>query len=281
MIMPVVNSRPCFLTPKPPKPDYPLFIFLPGMDGTGQLLRSQIGFLEAAFDIRSLAISPADLTGWDELAQQVGQLIAAEVNKGHKRMVYLCGESFGGCLAMKVMQQIPQLIDRLILINPASSFRRQPLLTLGSCLVHWIPEGIYSTSTGILIPFLAATERLSHDVLQQLQETLQIVPQTTTNWRLCLLREFHITEAQLKAIVQPTLVIAGAADRLLPSVSEARHLVSILPNAQMAVLPDSGHACLLERDVDLFKLLRSQKFIEMPGVQLARESAMIIDPVGH
>ncbi|MHC5833281.1 MAG: alpha/beta fold hydrolase, partial [Nostoc sp.] len=36
-----VELNPCFLTPERVQPEYPLLVYLPGMDGTGQLLRSQ------------------------------------------------------------------------------------------------------------------------------------------------------------------------------------------------------------------------------------------------
>lgn len=47
--MPQIKNRPCFLTPTENKPDFPLFIFLPGMDGSGQLLRCQTASLEKNF----------------------------------------------------------------------------------------------------------------------------------------------------------------------------------------------------------------------------------------
>ncbi len=265
--MQIASSRPCFLTPKPLRPDYPLFVFLPGMDGTGQLLRSQLSYLEAAFDIRSLAISPNDLTSWDELAEQVAQLIRVEVRQGKRRTVYLCGESFGGCLALKVVLRAPELIDRLILINPASSFNRQHLLACGSHLVEWLPSWFYPLSALTLVPFLIASHRVIERDLQELITTLQMVPQKTTVWRLSLLKDFHVSEEKLRTIAQPVLAIAGTADRLLPSVAEVERLANILPNAKKVILPESGHACLLETEVDLYKILTSQNFIEKPLVK--------------
>ena len=66
-----LKSQVCFLTPSPLCPEKPLFVFLPGMDGTGQLLRTQIPDLETVFDIRCLAIPPDDLSTWDELSAKV------------------------------------------------------------------------------------------------------------------------------------------------------------------------------------------------------------------
>ena len=92
MNRPKTVIKPCFLTPKTIKSDYPLFIYLPGMDGSGQLLRTQADGLEACFDLRCLAIPPDDLTSWDELTNRVLKLIYAELKNAPQRPVYLCGE---------------------------------------------------------------------------------------------------------------------------------------------------------------------------------------------
>jgi len=75
------NLKNClrFLTPCQPRPEYPLFVFLPGMDGTGRLLHRQTPSLQKTFDIRCLAIPPDDLTDWDAMAKQVIALIEAEL----------------------------------------------------------------------------------------------------------------------------------------------------------------------------------------------------------
>ena len=120
-MMPELKNHPYFLTPRSPNPDYPLFIYLPGMDGTGQLLRSQIPSLAAAFDVRCLVIPPHYLSDWQDLANQVTRLIATELSQRNSKRVYLCGESFGGCLALKVALTAPHLLNRIILCNPATS----------------------------------------------------------------------------------------------------------------------------------------------------------------
>jgi len=65
----------------------------------------------------------------------------------------------------------------------------------------------------------------------------------------------------LRAIEQPTLVIASGADRLLPSIAEAKLLVKVIPNAEMLMLANSGHACLLETDVDLHGMMQGRNFL--------------------
>jgi pimeloyl-ACP methyl ester carboxylesterase len=78
---------------------------------------------------------------------------------------------------------------------------------------------------------------------------------------LSLLRQFDVKDEQLRRLTQQVLLLAGGSDRLLPSVTEVMRIVNILPNAKTVILPDSGHACLLEKDVNLYEILKAQDFL--------------------
>lgn len=260
--MPQIELKPCFLTPKRVQLEYPLFVYLPGMDGTGQLLRSQTAGLEAGFDVRCFAIPRKDLTSWEILVESVLDLIHAELEKSSTRPVYLCGESFGGCLAMKVAVKAAHLFERIILINPASAFHLRPALNWASQLTYFVPECFYDFGALGLLPFLASLERITRSDRHELLKTMRSVPSETVNWRLSLLREFEVDENKLRNLKQPALLIAGAGDRLLPSVTEVRRLANILANAKTLILPNSGHACLLEKDINLYEIIKSQNFLE-------------------
>ncbi len=271
--MPEIQSHPCFLTPEKLQPAYPLFVFLPGMDGTGRLLKAQTTGLETAFDVRCLAIPPDDLTSWEELAARVIDLIQAELTGRPRRSVYLCGESFGGCLAMKVILQRPDLFERLILINPASSFQRRPWIAWGSQITRWLPESLYQVSSVGLLPLLAQFDRINATDRRAFLEAVQSVPQATSIWRMELLSHFHVPEAELARVSQPTLLLASANDRLLPSLPEAQRLQQIFPHSQVVVLPASGHVCLLEAAVNLLEIMKAHGFLEVQAVvadQLSR-----------
>lgn len=257
-----IKSRPCFLTPGRLNPNYPLFVFLPGMDGTGKLLRAQTKGLETGFDVRCLAIPADDLTNWEDLADKVVSLIEEELEKRPLRSVYLCGESFGGCLALKVALRSPHLFDRIILINPATSFNQRPLLRWGAQFGHWLPEAFYGISSLALLPFLSNLERIVASERQALLEAMQSVPPKTVIWRISMVTEFQVDKTQLRRLTQPMLLIAGGADRLLPSAEEVERLATWLPNPKVVVLPQSGHTCLLETDINLFDIMKNHNFLE-------------------
>jgi pimeloyl-ACP methyl ester carboxylesterase len=256
-----IHSHPIFLTPQRINPDYPLFIFLPGMDGTGQLLRTQTVDLKTALDVRCLAIPADDLTKWEVLTDRVVGLIREEIAKVPDRPVYLCGESFGGCLAMQVALHSPHLFDRIILINPASSFISRPWLAWGGHLARWVPSSLFHLSSVTLMPLLGHMDRIALGDRQAFYDAVQSVPQSTILWRMSLLAELNIPDSSLRQLNQSVLLIASAADRLLPSVDEVSRLSKLLPNSQVVVLPKSGHACLLEADVNLFQIMASYDFL--------------------
>ncbi len=250
-------SKPYLIYPQGLQPERPLFIYLPGMDGTGELLRSQIQKLSSSFDIRCLSIPINDKSNWDNLTHQALKLIHSELGQKSPRPVYLCGESFGGCLAQKMVIQAPHLFDKIILINPASSFKLNPWLNWTSQLMNWVPDSLFNVGAIGLLPFLAAIDRVNYSDRQQLLQAMRSIPPETILWRISLIRQFHLEARKLNRITQPVLVIAGAEDKLLPSVQEAQRLVNVFPHGKISILPNSGHACLLEKDINLEQIIQN------------------------
>jgi pimeloyl-ACP methyl ester carboxylesterase len=230
------------------------------MDGTGALLQPQLDALKTAFDVRCLSIPSDDLTGWDGLLEQLALLIGRERQRSGSSPIVLCGESFGGCLALQFAASFPRLCDRLILVNPASSAIRLPWMSWGASITQWLPHSLYRLSTLGLLPLLIAPQRVSMPNRQALLRAMQSVSPQSAAWRISLLSRFVLEKLPLERILQPVLVLASGADRLLPSVAEARRLVRSLPNSQSVLLPESGHACLLETEVRLASILQSRQF---------------------
>jgi|SRR6478672_8729303 len=259
--MATMHRHPYFFTPFPSDLDHPLFVFLPGMDETGkELMKLQTAKLKGAFDVRCFVIPADTLDSWDALSEQLISLVIAEI-KQTPRQIYLCAESFGGCVVLNVLTQAPELFERIILINSASSFHRVPLLNFGSFLLPWTPQFLYDFSAILALPFLAQITRLSPQARHTLMKAAQEAPKQTAEQRLKLLRNFHVDQTKLEKIIQPVLLIGSQNDHLLPSVEETERLAKVFPNAQIVTLPDSGHACLVESDVNLMTILQNTNFL--------------------
>lgn len=239
----------------------PLLIYFPGMDGTGRLFYKQAKTLSQYFQIRCLSLSSYDKSNWSTLVTKTVNLIQTELGVSSASSVYLCGESFGGCLVLKVACRVPDLIEKVILVNPASSFKKRPFLALGVELNQWLPSLAYQGSTVILLRFLASLDRMKKRDCKALLTAMQSLPQEMVSWRLSLLRDFAIHPSTLKRLKLPVFIIASQQDHLLPSVEEGQQLLDYFPNAKLTILPESGHACLLEEDVNILEILKQHDFV--------------------
>lgn len=235
----------------------PLFVFLPGMDGTGLSLQAQRDGLDQYFNACYLSMSPSDRSGWGELTEQTATLIKIAQERNPDQVTIICGESFGGCLALSLISRFPDLCDQLILVNPASSARHQLWIHSCSAVTKWLPVPLYNLSALGLCDLLIASHRVRKSMKRRLLSAMQFVGPQNAAWRLSLLRQFDVDDFAVHRSPPSTLILVSGGDRLLPSRSEASRLTRFLPGARTLVLPQSGHACLLESQVNLLALLKS------------------------
>ena len=256
------DYRPYFFNIRQTYLDKPLLIYLPGLDETGKgLIDLQTASFESDFNVCSLVIPANNLEDWEALATTALALTRAEIKKlPRPQPVYLCAESFGGCLALEMLAEAPSLFDQAVLVNSASSFHRVPWLVLGARLLPWVPDLFFKLSTYFSLPFLAQVHRLTSAARKALLRSTQSAPKPTLQWRLTLMRTFSIREAQLRQVVRPVLLIGSAQDRILPSVNEALRLAKIFPQSQVVTLPHSGHACLVENGINLDEIMKAHPF---------------------
>jgi pimeloyl-ACP methyl ester carboxylesterase len=237
----------------------PNLLYLPGLDGTGKLFYRQHPDLVHHFNLLALRLSSNPLPPtWKAIAKVLHQLIK---KNNVATPLYLCGESFGGCLALVYSCQYPQDIAKLILINPATAFHRRPWLQWGIPFHHWLPSQFQNLTTLTGLPFLAAVDRLELGDRQQLLNAMRSIPPAIVAERLTLLQNFGKEQINPRQILAPTLILASQRDLLLPSVEEAQSLQGQMINAKIRLLPNSGHACLLEKELSLGKILKSAQWL--------------------
>ena len=246
-------------------PDLPLFLFFPGLDGSSLSIQNQLDGLKSKFEVRYLSIPAENRTPWNGLVKTVISLLQQDLNDfdplaKNSRKIYLCGESFGACLALASVVYSPDFFDYLVLINPATSFKKQVWSPLSAIVVNKIPGIIYQFLTVGILPFLTERSRVSRQNQQALLTAMQAFTPEGVAWRLSLLQQFQISPASLRCIRFPVLLIAALGDKLLPSVSEVKKISQWIPDAQVVLLDHGGHACLLERDFELFKIIENSNF---------------------
>ncbi|MEM6446068.1 MAG: alpha/beta fold hydrolase [Cyanobacteria bacterium P01_D01_bin.123] len=231
-------------------------LYFPGMDGTGKLFYRQRPALSSHFDVRCLSLpTTGALLSWDEMLDLAIAHLPSEP-------AVLCGESFGGCWAMAVAARCPQHLAGLALINPASSLARQSWLHGVSQWMSLLPEWVYHSSLPQSLRWLLAASQVTDRDRERFLEIIRVVDKQTSLHRFQLLQRFRADELSLETVSVPALVIASARDRVLPSVAEARRIAARLPRAAVEILPDSGHACLVERNINLFEIFKSRGLLD-------------------
>jgi pimeloyl-ACP methyl ester carboxylesterase len=235
------------------------------MDGTGQLFYRQQAALSDHFNLLALVLPSTTLPlTWTAIATQLHHCLD---NQTLHHPLYICGESFGGCLALAYASQFPDQIGKLILINPATGFDRRPWLQLGIPLNRWLPDGLQGLITLTGLPFLAAIERIQPEDRRQLLRAMRALSPAMVAERLALLQQFSVSALDWQRLQLPCLILASQGDRLLPSVAEAYRLMARLAQAQVHILPHSGHACLLETALSLKLILAEQNWLPLSPLE--------------
>jgi pimeloyl-ACP methyl ester carboxylesterase len=257
------DATPDARTGDPPAPRIvgsgPTLVLVPGIDGTGRLFHRQIPLLARAFRVVSYALRDSAVR-MDTLVDDLTALID-RVSPGGEPVV-VCGESFGGALALSLAIRRPERVRALVVINSFARFLPQHRLDAAIVALRLMPWGAMP-----LVRRLTAFRlhsRFTHrtEIRRFLAETRQTTRAGYLN-RLRILTEYD-ARPHLGRIARPTLFVASDRDHLVPAVAQARYMVARVPGARLHVLEGHGHICLIAPGVDLARIIADWGGI--PGV---------------
>lgn len=231
----------------------PVMLYLPGEDGTGLTASRQFPSLAQSFDFEALTIPATDRTDFDGLVDLVKDYIVNSLHpRADGRPVYLMGESFGSLLALVVAKECKDYVDRVVLVNPATSYKDSILPTIAPLLPQ-LPNEAYSLLPFAIAPLVgnpiqlvlrnldltaapAVLVRQLSEVAGQMFGTLDFLgdlfDRDLLQWRLTLMQQgVERFDKAILDVQQRCLVVAGENDLLFPSAKEAERLEKSLPRA--------------------------------------------------
>ena len=158
----------------------------------------------------------------------------------------LAGLSMGGYVAMEVMRQAPQRVERLALLDtqargetPEARDRRVALMKLGE------EEGVGEVSNRLMPLFLHAS-RLDDTRLTGLcRDMAQAVGKAAYLMQQKAIMERADSLESLREVRCPTLVLCGDHDLLTP-VDRHEEIAEAIPGAKMVIVPRCGHMTTVE-----------------------------------
>jgi aminoacrylate hydrolase len=169
----------------------------------------------------------------------------AELNGGE---AYVCGESFGGTIALTMAHQYPQQVKGLVLLSafgwyPSMLARRaQAALAVWSFLGGRVPTPMYRTGRLAAVPTQLGLRWPRSLFAQYIDRPRAHVAAYRAKAELALTFD---ARPWLHEISCPTLVLTGSWDPVVPA-SAGRELATSIPNARLNQLT-GGHLVHLVR----------------------------------
>ena len=210
------------------------------------------GWQTIAFDAPGVGGSPAPLypPTMRCLARVVAGLIA---ELGHDSVDVL-GLSWGGALAQELAYRHPERVRALILVATMHGWTSTPgrpaaLSILASPARYYSPAYLQAVA-----PTLYGSEIRDHPELLARHAHLRASRPPSPigyTWQLLALRRWT-SLPWLSQLTQPTLILAGDDDPIIPS-SNAQTMARHIPNAELQLIDGGGHLFLFLRAADQAK----------------------------
>ncbi|MHB8598473.1 MAG: alpha/beta fold hydrolase [Ktedonobacteraceae bacterium] len=149
--------------------------------------------------------------------------------------VGLVGHSMGGAIAAHLATHAPELIEQLVLVNAACLPFAEALPVIVTRSAHsMMQRGAGRYPLAMLFDILRPRLHLLWQAAQEIQSS-----------------DFR---AELASLTQPTLIIWGERDVLLP-LAVGKEVGEMLPHAQFVTMPESGHRPPLSQPVEFSRLV--------------------------
>lgn len=221
-------------------------VLIPGLACTARLFEPQIAALS-----KERSVVAADHTQDDSISEIAKRLLREAPDR-----FALAGLSMGGYVAMEVMRQAPERVERLALLDtsarpdtPEASQDRKRLIALAEA-------GRFEEIHSALWPRLVHPDHLADRALQDIM--LGMMRETGTEAYIRQQRAIMArpdSRSSLSGIEIPTLVLVGEGDAITPP-EIAREMAEMIEWASLVVIPEAGHMSTLEQPERVMQALQ-------------------------
>ncbi|MCS6886428.1 MAG: alpha/beta hydrolase [Acidobacteriota bacterium] len=220
-------------------------------------LIAEAGYRVIAPDLKGFGYSEKPVDNRYRVEDQA-DLIAGLLDALEVREATLIGNSYGGAVAMVTALRHPQRVRRLVLVNAA--YDKTGLPPLPRTYLYYLLRGI--------VPILMS-RRLVKSVMSRLYYNRDVItdehvdsyfrPLVSASCQAAALATFRqwdlsLLEREMSQIRQPTLIIWGEEDHLLP-VRNGAHIHLTIEGSEFIVIPECGHVPQEERPQDFVSLV--------------------------
>jgi 4,5:9,10-diseco-3-hydroxy-5,9,17-trioxoandrosta-1(10),2-diene-4-oate hydrolase len=173
------------------------------------------------------------------------------LNAMHLKRVTLAGNSWSGGWALAYEQTHPRRVARLILLAPSGLAEPDPvsweilkLPIIGRALTNLEAGSRAQVAAGVRALFVHK-QRVTSTIVDAMWAPNTLPDNLRATYELEARLNWSITQSALPSTRQPTLIIWGRQDTVLP-VWQAGIFAKLMPAAKVHVLNDCGHALTLD-----------------------------------
>ena len=164
--------------------------------------------------------------------------------------VHVVGNSMGGAIALTMASERPELVGRLVLMGTTGvRFDLPPGLDAVWGYTPGRPE-----MRRLIELFAYDDEAVVTDDLVDLRYRSSLEPRTRASYEAMFpaprqrwLDDLALDEPALRAIRQPTLLIHGYEDEVIPFTASSLKALDLLPNAELHAFRNCGHWVQIEQ----------------------------------
>lgn len=231
----------------------PALLYIPGMEGTGQLFYKQIPQLALHYTVITSVLRKETPFSYDDLTQDALRILDSISTEP----AVVIGESFGGTVALHFALAYPARTRHLVLVNTFPYFRQRFRLWLALRLLRLGFSRPGNAVRKAIFRIQLRREGLDEEGIQKVLQCSFSQGIAASRQRLQLIRS-HDVRNRLSEIQLPVSIVASEKDRVVPSPREAEFMASRMPNAKIHRLPDQGHLCLVQGNFLLARCLESE-----------------------
>jgi len=173
------------------------------------------------------------------------------------KLFHLCGLSMGGMIALNFILKYPQMVKSLMLCATAAIYSPDAIIEAQELMLNFNPEQKFKVRVAALFsrPFKKVL-RQDKALYKRLEKEFMEDPTTLQDYvNQGAAVTGHDTTNDLDKIKQPTLILLGDDDRIIPTLEHSKLLHEKIPNSKLEIITNTGHGFNTEKAEEVNNLM--------------------------
>lgn len=222
----------------------PTLVYVPGIDGTGELLLGTAARLERRFRLVRLCYvgEPVQSGRGDSYEALAASALGVLEERGAPRALLLA-ESFGGAVALQMALDSPGRVAGIAIVNSFAYYSARKRLALTLALSRLSTRTLYRIGRRLVAQWALLAPRRDAAALEAFKGLSRIGIDAAYRRRLRMIQGLDL-RPRLCEIQVPVALFAADRDRIVDSLASLRAIERSIPGATLDVIARANHLVL-------------------------------------